>query len=283
MSRELTRIFSDLHFGDRASRVRNLPQLRPLLAGVDHLILNGDTLDTRPSEFPGHTSHCRTVVADFFSRAVGRVTYITGNHDGDFSPIHHLDLGGGAVFVIHGDILFDSIVPWSRDAGLVRRLIRERLDLLPEGDREDLDQRIAIFRAVATTIPQRHQSEPRALRYRLRYLADTVWPPHRAFSVLHAWRVMPGRSAALLRRHRPAAKFIVTGHSHRPGVWTFPDGITVLNTGSFTLPLGAWAVDLFPGCLAVRRIERRQGNYHPGPVVAEFPLAGPGRIPETPT
>ncbi len=281
MSREFTRIFSDIHFGDRASRVRHLDQLRPLLAGVDHLILNGDTLDTRPTEFPAHTARCRAAVTAFFAQSVGRVTYVTGNHDGDFSPIHHLDLAAGAVFVIHGDILFDAIVPWSRDAGPVRRRIRERLDLLEEADRKNLAHRLAIFRAVAMTIPQRHQSEPRALRYRLRYLADTVWPPHRAFAVLHAWWVMPGRSAALVRRHRPAARFIVTGHSHRPGVWTFPDGITVLNTGSFTLPLGACAVDVTAAQLAVRRIERRQGHYHPGPVLAEFPLAGPHGIPET--
>lgn len=263
VSRELTRIFSDIHFGDRASKVRQLDQLRPLLAGVDHLILNGDTLDTRPSEFPGHTARCRATVIDFFARSVERVTYVTGNHDGDFSPVHHLDLAAGAVFVIHGDILFDAIVPWSRDASLIRHRIREQLGLLPPTDRENLDHRLAIFRAVATTIPQRHQSEPRALRYRLRYLADTVWPPHRAIAALHAWRVMPGRSAALVRHHRPAAKFIVTGHSHRPGVWTFPDGITVLNTGSFTLPLGACAVDVTAARLAVRRIERRQGLYHP--------------------
>jgi len=44
----VTRIFSDLHFGDRASRARRLAQLRPLLDGVDALVLNGDTLDTRP-------------------------------------------------------------------------------------------------------------------------------------------------------------------------------------------------------------------------------------------
>ncbi len=273
MPGELTRIISDLHFGDRASRVRRLEQLTPLLAGVDHLVLNGDTLDTRPSEFPQHTARCRAEVSRFFPHAVGRVTFLTGNHDGDFSPTHHLDLAARAVFVIHGDVVFEDIVPWSRDAPVVRQRIREGLAALAPARRDELDQQLSVFRRVAMTIPQRHQSEPKALRYRLRYLADTVWPPHRAWSVLHAWRVMPQRAAALAARYRPAAKFVVTGHSHRPGVWACPSGLTVLNTGSFTLPLGALAVDLLPGRLQVRRIERRGGDFHPAARVAEFPLA----------
>ena len=42
----LIRIFSDLHYGDRSSRLRRLDQLSPLLDGISRLILNGDTLDT---------------------------------------------------------------------------------------------------------------------------------------------------------------------------------------------------------------------------------------------
>ncbi|MBC7369402.1 MAG: hypothetical protein H7343_21760, partial [Undibacterium sp.] len=38
----LTRILSDLHYGDRASRLLSLGQLRPLLDGPDHVVLNGD-------------------------------------------------------------------------------------------------------------------------------------------------------------------------------------------------------------------------------------------------
>src|SRR3954466_6212027 len=56
---KLTRIFSDVHFGDRASRVDRLAQLRPLLDGVDQLVLNGDTMDTRPGPRPQYTSACR--------------------------------------------------------------------------------------------------------------------------------------------------------------------------------------------------------------------------------
>ncbi len=273
MSGEITRILSDLHFGDRASRVRQLDQIRPLLAGVAHLVLNGDTLDTRPGPDPLHTADCRATVTTFFQRAVARTTFITGNHDADFSPHHYLDLGGGAVFVIHGDILFDNIVPWSRDARLAGRHISAELQRLPLELRANLDHRLEVFRRVAKTIPQRHQSEKDSLRYTLRYLADTVWPPHRMLLVLRAWRQMPILAAALAQRHRPQARFILTGHTHRAGIWRPRGNVTVINTGSYSPPVGAYAVDLTDQSLTVRQVVQQAGEFRPGAVLAAFPLA----------
>ncbi|MBI5693721.1 MAG: metallophosphoesterase family protein [Verrucomicrobia bacterium] len=275
MPAPLTRIFSDIHFGDRASNVHQLAQLDPLLDGVHHLVLNGDTLDTRPSEDPLHTQRCRVAVAEYFARRVARVTFVTGNHDADFSPCHHLDLAAGDVFAIHGDICFPNLVPWSRDAPIAAARIEAGLAALDANSREDLDRRLEVFRRVAMTLPQRHQSEHHSLRYTLRYLADTVWPPHRFLLVMHAWRVMPRRALALRDRYRPRARFVVNGHTHQPGVWRLPEGVTVINTGSFTLPLGAFAVDLSDSSLRVRRISRRGREFHPDAIVAEFALAAP--------
>jgi len=269
----LIRILSDLHFGDRASRVDRLPQLRPLLAGVSHLVLNGDTMDTRPGPFPAHTAECLAAVGAFFPGEVATTTFLTGNHDADFSPHHHLTLAASNVFLTHGDLLFDDIVPWSLDAPLIGRLIAAELASTPAELHHDLDCRLGIFRRVAAAIPQRHQSERHSLKYALRFLADTVWPPLKILRILRAWRETPARAAALARRHRPAARFIVTGHTHRPGVWPSVDGVTVINTGSFCPPLGGTCVDLAGGVLTVRRVELSRGEFRPGGPVAEFPLA----------
>lgn len=270
---EIIRIISDIHYGDRASRVRRLPQLRPLLEGVARLVLNGDTLDTRRASDPAHTDACRAEVMDFFPREVGATTFLSGNHDADFSPLHSLDLAGGAVFVVHGDILFDNIVPWGRDAALIGRRIAAEMRALPPPARENLENRLVIWRRAAASIPQRHQSERRRLKYALRFAVDTVWPPFRIFRILRAWHLEPGLAATLVRQHRPAAGFITTGHTHRPGVWRTPAGIVVINTGSFCPPLGGYALDIAPACLTVRRVDCRAGEFHPGRTVAEFPLA----------
>lgn len=273
MAGELTRILSDLHFGDRASRVHRLAQLRPLCDGVGRLVLNGDTLDTRPGPAPEHTAECRAAVLDFFPREVGTVTYVTGNHDADLSKTHSVDLIGGQIFATHGDIIFDDIVPWSRDAAVIGEQIAAGLQELAPDERDDLERRLGIWRQVAGSIPQRHQAERHGSKHALRYLADTLWPPTRFLRILRAWQVEPGRIAALAQRHRPEAKFVVAGHLHRPAVWRQRSGIVVINTGSFCPPLGGYAIDLRPGRLIVRQIDRRGGEFHPGQVVGEFPLA----------
>jgi predicted phosphodiesterase len=270
---ELIRIISDVHFADRGSRVRSLGQLRPLLEGATLLVLNGDTLDTRPDRHAQRTGELRSEVLAFFASCGTPVTFLTGNHDPDLSGQHALEFAGGRVLVTHGDVLFDTIVPWSKDADAIRSKIVVALAPLP-GDGEDrLGDRLSAFRSVAATIPQHHQSERDPLRYAIRLAGDTVWPPHRVLSILRAWREAPGRAAALARRHRPRARFIVIGHTHRPGVWRTASGIGVVNTGSFYRPFGAMAAEITADRLRVRRVQFRRGAFHPGSKVADFPLS----------
>lgn len=272
MPASLIRICSDVHYGDRASRVRTLAQLRPLFAGVDRLVLNGDTLDTRPGPHPEHTAACREEIRAFARGGAAATTFLTGNHDPDFSDEHALELAGGRVLVTHGDIAFDDIVPWGRDGKLIRPKILAELAGLTPQQRRDLPLRFAIWRRVAASISQRHQSERNLWKYAFRYALDTVWPPQRTLNVLRAWRSQRFLMADFARTHWPAAKFLLIGHTHRPGIWQMPGGLTVINTGSFTPPIGGTLVDLAPARLSVRRIEQRGGEFRAGATLAEFSL-----------
>jgi predicted phosphodiesterase len=269
----LIRIVSDVHFAERSSRVRALGQLRPLLEGADLIVLNGDTLDTRPGGNPARTAQMRREVLDFFGSCGTPVTFLTGNHDPDLTSQHSLDFEDGRVLVTHGDILFDSIVPWSGEANLIRHRVRSALAALPADGGGGLEGRLGVFRGIEATIPQRHQAETNPLLYALRLANDTVWPPHRAFHMLKAWKDAPGKAAALASAHRPKARCIVIGHTHRPGVWRSPSGVAVVNTGSFSRPFGALTAEISPGVLRVRRVESRRGAFHPGRTVAQIPLS----------
>lgn len=270
----VTRIISDLHYGDRASRVRSLHALRPLLAGVDHLVLNGDTLDTRPSASSARTDELTAEVRAFFPAEVPQVEFLTGNHDPTFSDRHHADLGGGAVFATHGDVVFEDIVPWGMDATVARALVARELGALSRGEISPLEERLAAYRRAAAAIPQRHQSERSGARYLRQFLQDTLWPPTRSLRVLRAWRELPRRAESLVRRYRPNTQCIVVGHTHRPGLWRRNNDLLVVNTGSFCPPLGAWAVDLEADeTISLRPVERRNGEFHPGPVRQRFSLA----------
>jgi predicted phosphodiesterase len=269
---ELTRILSDIHYGERSSRVHSLRQLLPLFEGATGLLLNGDTLDTRIGPNPEVTARTRGEVKAFFSDLGVPVKFVTGNHDPDLSPHHLADLADGRVFVTHGDILFAAIVPWGQDVALIGRLMKTALASLPDWQDLPIEERLRVIRQVTTAVPQRHQSEPHPLKYALRFAMDTVWPPTRIVKVLRAWREVPHHAAALLKKDRPGARFALIGHTHRPGVWRTPSGATIINTGAFCRPFGSFIVDLSPGRLVVRRVTARRGEYHPGEKVAEFNL-----------
>jgi len=270
---KIIRIFSDLHYGERSSRVRSLKQLAPLLDGVDTLILNGDTLDTRHGPYPEHTAAVVAEVKEFLGRATPKIIPLSGNHDPDFSALHALELANGRVLVTHGDTLFEDIVPWGRDAPDIRRQIAAGLAALTPAERDSFAAQAAIYRRVSAALPQRHQAERNLFKYVVSFIRDTFWPPTRFLHVLRAWREAPERAAALARQHWPEARFIILGHLHRPGIWQSRDGRVVINTGSFCPPFGACLVDLTPGRLVVRRIAARGGAFYPGRQVAEFALA----------
>jgi len=267
------RIVSDVHYAERSSRVRSLGQLRPLLEGAASFVFNGDTLDTRTGRHPQRTAEKRREVLEFSGSAGIPVTFLTGNHDPDLSRQHAMEFAGGQVLVTHGDVLFDNIVPWAKDAAAIRRKVIAALAALPGDGSSRLEGRLSAYRSVAATIPQLHQSEQDPLRYALRLAGDTVWPPNRALKILRAWREAPGRAAAFATKHRPKARFILIGHTHRPGVWRTASGIVVVNTGSFCRPFGAMVAEIAAGAVRIRRVEFRRGEFHPGPEVAEFPLS----------
>lgn len=274
MSAPLTRIFSDLHLRDRASSLHELAQIEPLFAGASAIVFNGDTLETRPGPRPRETAALRDTLATFCARSAPPVTVLTGNHDPDFTPHHHLELAGGELVVTHGDVLFDDLVPWSQDAPLARELVAGELARLSPPDRHDLSARLSACRRAAAALPQRHQAEKHGLRHLIGLARDTVWPPSRILRVLRAWRETPARAENFLREHRPQARFLAMGHTHRLGAVRTPLGFVVLNTGSFCAPSGTGVIDVTADRIALRRVVRRRAEFQLGDTLAAFSLAG---------
>lgn len=272
MTGEITRILSDLHYGDPASRVRSLDALGPLFAGADRIVFNGDTLETRPSPISSQTDEIRREFLEFAHREVPRCTLVTGNHDADLSDIHCLDLLGGIVFVTHGEVLFEELVPWSRELPQIRRLFREQLAALAPARREDLGERLVACKRACAQLRLPHDPHPRGFRQRVLLTARIFWPPQCTLAMIRAWRELPDRAAAFAREFRPGSRFVLVGHTHRPGVWVRPGSI-VINTGSFRPPFGCYAVDVSAEWIVVRRVRHREGRFALGRVVASFALA----------
>lgn len=274
MANEVIRIFSDLHYGDRATTLHDLCALSPLFEGADRIVLNGDTLDTRQSRWPEFTKELRGKVDEFFRHRSPPATFLTGNHDPDISDQHTLELADRGVYITHGDILYEELVPWSRDARTLRARVASGLAELSPEARVQLAQRFVVHRRAAASLAQRHQSEKNTLKYVLGFTADTVWPPTRFLHILRAWREAPRRAATLLRGENSPARVFVMGHTHRLGATRGPNGLVVLNTGSLCPPCVAGVVDVSADRVTLRRIERRGREFILGAIVTQIALAG---------
>jgi len=270
---DTVRIVSDLHYCDRAG-VRKLSSLAPLMEGIKELVLNGDSLEMRHEKSAPYTEEIRT----FFAQAPIKITFVAGNHDPEISPVMELSFAQEAVWVTHGDVFWDSAAPWSRQAGQMRRLIaEERSRRRIDESSGTLDALLSAHRSANIRSGAPHDPTRRALPLRLMRLAGNLFPPAQPLRMLSAWQQGAAVARVWARRHRPAARFVVFGHLHFPGVWIASgDGPTIVNTGSFEPPLGGLCVDLSLSRFVVRQIEKRRGEFHPGRTLHDFPLAPGG-------
>jgi len=97
--------------------------------------------------------------------------------------------------------------------------------------------------------------------------------------VLRSWLIAHHRAGDVAAMHRPQARFIIKGHTHRSGVWRCRDGRVVINTGSFCGPFTSQAVEIQGDQLRVRSIIQRAGEFRLGAPTAAFTLAVPALLP----
>ncbi len=271
----MLRILSDIHFRDANTRLRRLEDLDPLLEGVDELWLNGDTCDNQTGLPPAIVDD----ICQYFRQRVPRVRFITGNHDPDISDEHEASAAGGRLWAVHGDVFLDDIVPWSRLLPELRRRVRTQRDLLSQLDFDALPDRFQILRAACLGFGRECDPERSDTLYRLGRLFTEFFPPRQPLAMLKTWRTFPDLAIAGARRWRPEAQVIVTGHVHFPRVWRRRDHI-VINTGAFSGPLGAYAVDLIDDeTVRVHRVAACPRGWTTGELLTEFPLASAAAAP----
>jgi predicted phosphodiesterase len=267
-----TLILSDLHLGHRASLVRDPEQLAPIFREAKTIVLNGDTAELRHQiDRPlgrGLAAHLARV-----SHAAGAKTiFINGNHDPVISQIDHLDLAEGQILVTHGDMLFLGIAPWSRQAYAYRKVHLRALEQLGPDALLNFEKRLLATKRTSLKLQLLEEPTTRDRLPKLGLIARQLWPPYRPFMILRAWWDTPKLGAKLLQVFRPEARFLLIGHTHYPGCWSH-DGRVIINTGSFVLNFGAFAVLLKDKSFEIRKIERCQKNFVLGKRIKEFGIS----------
>jgi predicted phosphodiesterase len=266
----MLRILSDLHFRDATTRLRRLEDLAPVLEDVDELWLNGDTCDNQT----GMTMKQLDDIRDFFRQRVPRVRFITGNHDPNISDDHEALTADGLLWATHGDVFMDEIVPWSRVVEKLRARVAAARTARDDLNYSVLPDRYLIQRAACRGFGRECDPERAHWSHRLKRIAIEMFPPRQPYAMVKSWLTMASRVADGAERWHPAARVVVTGHVHWPFVARRGER-TIINTGAFSSPVGAYAVSWDGAKITVSRLEQRRALWHCGRTVAEIPLATP--------
>lgn len=275
---QITRIVSDVHFGHKASYVRDLSQLAPLLEGADRVIFNGDSVEMRFLEEREQAGLDAALFRTWCAHTGIEAVFVTGNHDPFLTDIDHVELADGSVLITHGDILFRGVSPWSAESGTLVRAHTREIEAL--GDCADFELYLRAAKRTMLAVEHlgpkmRHAGRSTAL---LTSFLHEIWPPWRPLRILGCWLRTPRRANAVVAQFRPQARFAIIGHLHWAGIWPMKDRV-VINTGSFLPFSRRYAVDIVEesGEVVVWNVVGRRKEFRLGTEAARFALDYPAK------
>lgn len=262
-------IISDTHLGRPHAAAISADVLRPLWqsSSASQFVINGDIAEVH---HPHHWSDAAKQVMrlhELCEHDGVALTLLSGNHDPYITDQRQLQLAEGRVFITHGDVLHPAVAPWSPAAGRIRSAFDLAMGKLDPDHPRDLETRLAIAQ---------HASHAEWDELAHEAGQSTIWRmlirPWAIAQVLWYWRIFPDLAASFAEEHAPDARFLVFGHTHRPGIWKRGER-TIINTGSFGFPGTPRAVIVEGDRLTVMRVVKRKAQYEFGKsAIAEFQI-----------
>lgn len=264
-------VISDLHVGHPATYITDPEELAPLFRDVPTVVFNGDTVEMLWLCNREKAQQQLEDLAHACLKQGARPLFLNGNHDPVVSTASHLDLCGGSVLVTHGDILFNDIAPWSKDAKIIGPEHAKLLQEMSAEAHSDFEERLITIKRASLAL---EMHEPKTARRRLAGITTAIregWPPWRAMWIIRCWMQTPNLATRVADKFRPQARFVIIGHTHYSGVWARGERV-VINTGSFLPFSGRCAVRIEKDRLEVREVIRDKTQWKFGKVVRSFAI-----------
>ena len=255
-------IISDTHLGRPKCAALSALALRPIWKDATRLIINGDIAEIHHPKHADAAGEQVIKLFEYCERDGVILTLLSGNHDPYISDLRHVHIAEGNIFVTHGDVLHPAIAPWSPRTPRIRIAYEKAISAVDPEDRDHLISRLSVSRYASA-----QECQALANAASQSSIMGMLLRPWAILQVLHYWKVVPRMAAHFTKYHSPEAKFMIFGHTHRPGIWHFDD-MTVINTGSFGFPGRPWAVTIEDRQLSVWRILRCSDTY----CLAETPV-----------
>ena len=248
-----TIVISDLHLGRGSLELPRL--LAPILAGADEIVVNGDVAELHLAPHRDAAARGLETLRRRTEQAGSELVLIAGNHDPLVSPRRSMSLGGGSVFVTHGDAVHPSVAPWSPAASSLQDAYIRHLEAIPPQERGRLESVLSVSREAASEEwTERHAVRGSGKPWRL------LGRPLALLRIALFWREYPALVADFGLKHAPESPFLVVGHSHMPGAWRIGSRV-VINTGAFAFPRRPHAVVVEGRSISLRPLAMRQGFY----------------------
>ena len=255
-------VISDLHLG-RTAMTERVEEIAPLIDAASTLVINGDVAELHVRTWAEDAARELERLRERCRRSGTHLVVIAGNHDPEITKRRHLTLAGGTLLVTHGDVIHESLAPWSDAAGIIRTRHREVIEGMPPSERGTLPALFEACRAAAKA-----ECETLGDLGRPTTPLSALAKPWKLFAITRFWWSHARKLDRFADAHVPTSRVILTGHSHRAGIERIGHR-TIINTGCFGIPGPALGVVLGPDGLEVRRIlrERRNRSRSLGPVV----------------
>lgn len=270
----MIRILSDLHWGHKASRVKELDALESLVCGADTVIFNGDTVEQKFEDSPAHLNHplppigrLKDKIESFNSRAL----FLTGNHDPEVSNAHYCAIDNGSIIITHGDAIFDAIAPWSANARMLKKLVEQGLGKYHADGPTPFYDYLQVFKEASIREHAILKDYDPSVWGKIEIFARQAWPPNRPLKILECWKNAPKKAVDLMTQFGISPEFLIIGHTHKPDI-SVVGGTTVINTGAFLPWPGATAVDIDSNGITVRKVLHRKGEFSLGETVKRFKM-----------
>lgn len=268
----MIRVLSDLHWGHKASLIKESESLEGLVREADKVIFNGDTLEQKFEDSPSHFDKPLPSLAEFrdlLESWEAESLFLTGNHDPRISNAHYCELNGGEILVTHGDAIFPNVAPWSANRRVLENAVaRGRAS---SSAPQSFYSYLQVFKDASLEEHALIKDYDPTVWGKIQIFLRQAWPPTRAFTILNCWKEAPEKALELVEKFQKKPRFLIIGHTHKPDITTI-GSTTVINTGSFLPWPGATTVDIDSRGLSARKVIKRNNRFTTGEIIRRFEM-----------
>lgn len=230
------RLVSDWHLGHPGSRVESIAQVEYLLEGVGTFVMVGDGREELVEGWRARADELWNELQEACrSRGIVFVA-LTGNHDPGVSSEGWLKLFAGRILVTHGDMIYETASPWSRELFSNRQAVS---DFLAERACQSLNDRWRCAQEVGRLLRPKEKMPCHFLGY----LKLALWPPERLLEVGRVWAGFAKEAGKFAEVFSAESEVVICGHFHRPGEFVVGER-RVWNLGSLMKMSKALALDV---------------------------------------